>query len=573
MLVSSHPFVCVFRCSAGEKGFTMFENVILFTVVWCAVLVAVTSQGQEVFIKPLQIIQCEERAKDEPVNQTLAAEACMRTYFVERLSANVMDQDDRDFFEQEFVNKTFGKKPPTSGYRVRRDIRVLNVTERHKLYNAFNALYRNGTLARFGRLHATEVYQKHHGAAFLPWHRVYISALEEKLREVDPEVSLPYWDYSMDYYMPLPSESVVWSNCFFGNGKGTVLDGPFRSMYGGYNTPMSRDIAASECPSRLINKEDIEELMKFCNFANITTGKNLYQDNSSQNLEKLHDSVHDWVGGDMGHLGTAAYDPVFFMHHAFIDYIWEQFRRRQSSNECQVDVEKDYRELGDYSVDDRGKQGPNDTMQGFEHLKMSDGLWKNWTTDVYGYENAPECPKCGNSDFLYCDMSINPNRPNGVCVPKTNDSCDNTSFMAFNRDEPYKKQQAGGATLSLGPRHLGLPGDGRTRFMSREEGLALLKQQLALGMEDMPRTSRPETRASLDTTNTIIISTLSSVLGILLIVVVTLVVYIRKLTRKLQSPLNERRTEAPDTAETSADQGAGNFGSTRDVNIELRQRV
>ncbi|KAH3824746.1 hypothetical protein DPMN_126599 [Dreissena polymorpha] len=59
----------------------------------------------------------------------------------------------------------------------------------------------------------------------------------------------------------------------------------------------------------------------------------MYQQNASSNLEKLHDEVHDWVGGDMGYLGSAAYDPIFYMHHAFIDYIWEQFRRRQSSNE------------------------------------------------------------------------------------------------------------------------------------------------------------------------------------------------------------------------------------------------
>ncbi|KAH3859080.1 hypothetical protein DPMN_101727 [Dreissena polymorpha] len=70
----------------------------------------------------------------------------------------------------------------------------------------------------------------------------------------------------MDYYMPKPSMSIVWSKCFFGNGVGTVLKGPFQSIYGGFNTPVSRDIAASECHG-LISKEDIDELMTFCNFA------------------------------------------------------------------------------------------------------------------------------------------------------------------------------------------------------------------------------------------------------------------------------------------------------------------
>ncbi|KAH3859074.1 hypothetical protein DPMN_101720 [Dreissena polymorpha] len=64
---------------------------------------------------------------------------------------------------------------------------------------------------------------------------------------------------------------------------------------------------------------------------NITTGDtpNYYQ--QENNLDILHDGVHDWVGGDMSHVAFAAYDPLFLMHHAFIDYIWEQFRRQQSS--------------------------------------------------------------------------------------------------------------------------------------------------------------------------------------------------------------------------------------------------
>ncbi|KAH3824745.1 hypothetical protein DPMN_126598 [Dreissena polymorpha] len=146
-----------------------------------------------------------------------------------------------------------------------------------------------------------------------------------------------------------------------------------------------------------------------------------------------------------------------------------------------MDVEEDYRELGDYSVDPNGQQGPNDTMQGFEHLKNSDGLWKNWTTGVYSYEEAPECPNCGNSEYLYCNKSINPNRPNGVCVPKTRDSCANSTIWAYDRDAPYVKPPNHGAKLVMGPTHFGLHGYGRTRFMSQQEGLVLLKQEIALG--------------------------------------------------------------------------------------------
>lgn len=44
------------------------------------------------------------------------------------------------------------------------------------------------------------------------------------------------------------------------------------------------------------------------------------------NLELHHGGVHVYIGGDMSILNTAANDPLFFMHHAFIDYLWELFR-------------------------------------------------------------------------------------------------------------------------------------------------------------------------------------------------------------------------------------------------------
>jgi Common central domain of tyrosinase len=38
----------------------------------------------------------------------------------------------------------------------------------------------------------------HHGPAFLPWHRELCNRLEAMLREVDPDLSLHYWDWNTD---------------------------------------------------------------------------------------------------------------------------------------------------------------------------------------------------------------------------------------------------------------------------------------------------------------------------------------------------------------------------------------
>ena len=36
----------------------------------------------------------------------------------------------------------------------------------------------------------------------------------------------------------------------------------------------------------------------------------------------MHDGVHGWMRGDMGVMSSPN-DPIFFMHHAQIDRIWE----------------------------------------------------------------------------------------------------------------------------------------------------------------------------------------------------------------------------------------------------------
>lgn len=46
-------------------------------------------------------------------------------------------------------------------------------------------------------------------------------------------------------------------------------------------------------------------------------------------LEYTHGNAHIFVGGDMYDTSTSANDPIFFLHHCFIDYIWEQWRQQR----------------------------------------------------------------------------------------------------------------------------------------------------------------------------------------------------------------------------------------------------
>jgi Common central domain of tyrosinase len=37
---------------------------------------------------------------------------------------------------------------------------------------------------------------------------------------------------------------------------------------------------------------------------------------------RLHNLVHGWVGGDMGIVAVAAFDPKFYSHHCMVDRLW-----------------------------------------------------------------------------------------------------------------------------------------------------------------------------------------------------------------------------------------------------------
>ncbi len=56
-----------------------------------------------------------------------------------------------------------------------------------------------------------------------------------------------------------------------------------------------------------------------------------FRDFSNQ-LQDIHDRVHGWTGGDMGSIGTSAFDPVFWAHHAMIDRAWYLWQLRHGVN-------------------------------------------------------------------------------------------------------------------------------------------------------------------------------------------------------------------------------------------------
>lgn len=76
----------------------------------------------------------------------------------------------------------------------------------------------------------------HNKAQFFPWHRLFLLKFENLLREVDPSVTLPYWDWSLSHKSPWRSSTLdIWTSLPWGlGGDGDdvtqcVTTGPFAS--------------------------------------------------------------------------------------------------------------------------------------------------------------------------------------------------------------------------------------------------------------------------------------------------------------------------------------------------------
>ncbi|WAR12666.1 TYR3-like protein [Mya arenaria] len=404
---------------------------VIATIVSICVSSASAADFSHTLTLPEYVQECFDRSKNlAQVDTQLAEEACLRAHFNKILEASITDED-YNFFKTEFEDTRYGFHGPPTGFRRRSDIRTLSRQDREAVF-------------------------------------------EEEMRKINPDVSLPYWDYTMDYYIPSPDQSVVWSHCFFGNGDGPISSGPFAGWFGGYNIGIQRDIANADnqCPPKLIHKADIKGLMDFCKYQEITTGTEDYFSNPF-NLEVLHDGVHDWIGGDMGVVGYSGFDPVFWMHHAFIDYIWEQFRQNQQQSHCNIDPETDY-PATNLAQNNHSGHGPADPMHAFEYLKNIDGMWNNWTKDYYSYEPQPECPECGNSPYLFCDKNIDSIRfPNGVCVSKQISDCEEGLTPTPNLITLQRKTCNGKFVL------VGFQGDGRNRNNTDAENRQILSDYIA----------------------------------------------------------------------------------------------
>ncbi|KAK6747928.1 hypothetical protein RB195_000872 [Necator americanus] len=286
---------------------------------------------------------------------------------------------------------------------IRREIRMLSFDERERLWKAMNAL-KSTTIDNITvwDLHTLVHYPDsapgaHWGPAFLPWHREFLRQFEVALQREDPTVSLPYWDSTLDQGLPEPSDSVMWSDELLGNGNGYVKTGPFKNWDTNVLMPLSqipvkqlyRSTGGRE-QDRLMTPKDIDWVISRNNYSQLTFCHD-------KTFESMHGLSHVWVGGFMFVIRVSPNDPMFYLHHAFVDYLWEQFRKQKQTRE-----ERETQWATDTC---NSLHGYDEQMKPFR-LQNRDGLSNQYTDDWYEYEPVrhctPEEPDC-DSMYYWCD--------------------------------------------------------------------------------------------------------------------------------------------------------------------------
>lgn len=147
---------------------------------------------------------------------------------------------------------------------------------------------------------------------FLPWHRAYLAFFDNAARDQNPAAVLPWWDWTSaaSHQSGLPAA--------YAAGGPALESGPVPAIDGQAPRRTTRNPSP---PSQLPDQQVVDDLLDLTDFRDF-----------SNQLQDVHDGIHGWVGGDMGSIGTSAFDPVFWAHHAMIDRIWYLWQLRHGVN-------------------------------------------------------------------------------------------------------------------------------------------------------------------------------------------------------------------------------------------------
>jgi tyrosinase len=218
------------------------------------------------------------------------------------------------------------------------NLTIAGVADFRNAYQKMMSISDNRGFAWFAGLHGTpNFWCWHHQKSphfrnqvmelFLPWHRAYLYNFEMAMRDQVPGVTLPWWDWTLR-----PPRQNGIPDIFAApqvNGQHNPLFS-FQMNVPTASPPLHRATARDPGPpDELPTQELVDEVLignlDFSGFTDALEGQ-------------LHDAVHGWVSGDMGIVAVAAYDPIFWSHHAMVDRLWWLWQVRNGNGNMPPDM-------------------------------------------------------------------------------------------------------------------------------------------------------------------------------------------------------------------------------------------
>jgi tyrosinase len=179
---------------------------------------------------------------------------------------------------------------------------------------------------------------EHHNDLFLPWHRGYLYHCELALQDIDPEVTIPWWNWIDESGLPEP-----YAQATAGDEPNVLRGAPITPsgvpIQPNWPTETVRDQGGPKegpapwPPPLRTGIVAGKEVNLYDWMMNATSYREF-----EQRCWRLHDNIHVWVGGTMEDQNWAAYDPIFWAHHAMVDRLWRIWQHNNPSAVPDKDV-------------------------------------------------------------------------------------------------------------------------------------------------------------------------------------------------------------------------------------------
>lgn len=249
--------------------------------------------------------------------------------------------------------------------RVRRVWTALSEADRQLYKDAIATAMDSGKYIKFVEAHAEMMSEKeaHRQCMFIYWHRYFITAFENMLRDQHPRfacVTLPYWDWMTDYDKFLSNKCDNTLNCSpalnFMGGKppgneqmrNVTINGAIVAGYCDTGYPMNHfcensQISGSQCV-RCVPRGDWtnNSLPAVTSFTSIRSqlfdSKNIGE--MSKAIEEgAHDLVHGTLAGVM-FVNQSPSEPMFWSHHSMVDLLHSIFHKCKIGEQKMTFAEK-----------------------------------------------------------------------------------------------------------------------------------------------------------------------------------------------------------------------------------------